>query len=137
MKDLYVRRTVAFLIDMLIVSIIISVFGNLFSFMAFKVYGFEFLGMQFRISITAVFVFYLLYLIVFDIVKEGQTIGKLILNIIAVTENRKPPALKKRIVRSLYKTLSIIILPVAALLFFFGNHYTLQDRYTGTITVRE
>ena len=136
MQHVHVRRSLAFLIDLVVVSIVASILGNVFPIIAFKLVDFDVFGQQFRIGIAFVFIIWFFYLMVFDVINNGQTIGKWILQLAAVTKNHEIPPVKTRITRSLLKTLSIIILPIAVLLFLFGKSYTIHERYSYTITIK-
>ena len=133
MRTIPLRRSTAFLVDTFVVNSIVTFSIQLFP-MAFKIIDFEFLGLHFILGIRLVFVVYLFYFIVFDLLKNGQTIGKQLLNLTVVAKNNKPPDLKKRVLRSLYKTLGIMVLPVSLILFLTRN-YTFQEYYSGTITI--
>ncbi|MEM9687200.1 MAG: RDD family protein [Bacteroidota bacterium] len=133
MRTIPLRRSTAFLIDTLVVNSIVTFSIQLFP-MAFKIIDFEFLGLRFILGIRLVFVVYLFYFIVFDLLKNGQTIGKQLLNLTVVAKDNKLPDLKKRVLRSLYKTLGIMVLPVSIILFLTRN-YTFQEYYSGTITI--
>lgn len=135
MESVHIKRSIAFLIDIVISGIFATLIENFFP-ITFEINDFEILNIKFTWGITLQIVFYLLYLFVFDLLNNGNTLGKLLLSITVITKNKEVPALKKRLVRSLCKTVSVIILPVSALLFLFKNYYTIQDHYAGTITVK-
>lgn len=134
MDHIHTRRIPAFLIDVVIAGILASLVGN-FLPVTFEISHFEMLGMKFTWGITLNIVFYLLYLVFFDLLNHGNTLGKLLLRITVISKDEKVLTSKRRLVRSLYKTLSVIILPVSVLLFLFKRHYTIQDHYTNTVTV--
>lgn len=130
-----VRRSIAFLMDMVIISIVITVFKNLLP-VTIPIRDFEIFSRQFTIGLTLAPVFYSLYFIFFDVVKKGQTAGKLILGIFVVSKTGKTLTIRKHLFRTLYKMLSVLMFPVIALLFFLSGRYPLQDYYTDTVTIR-
>ncbi|MEM9686041.1 MAG: RDD family protein [Bacteroidota bacterium] len=134
MEYVHIRRIPAFLIDVIIAGILSSFVGN-FLPVTFEISHFEMLGMKFTWGITLNIVFFLLYLVFFDLLNYGNTLGKLLLRIVIVSKNEEVVTSKRRLIRSLYKTLSVIILPVSALLFVFKKYYTIQDHYTNTATI--
>ena len=135
MDNMHIRRIIAFLIDMSAAGIIARFFENFFS-VTFKINDLEVFGLHFTLFVTLIPLFYWVYLMVFDIVTNGRTIGKLLLNIVTVSKTGEKLSTKQCLVRSLYKMISIMILPVSILLFLFKDHYTIQDRYSGTITIK-
>ena len=134
MKNIPLRRSIAFLIDMVIVGIVTAFFENLFP-VTIPTHDFEISGIQLTLGISPAPVFYGLYFVVFDMISNGQTTGKLISGILVVSKNGEVPSRRKRLLRSLHKMLGVLIFPVAVSLFLFGD-YTIQDHYVGTITVR-
>ncbi|MEM9687418.1 MAG: RDD family protein [Bacteroidota bacterium] len=134
MKDIRLRRSMAFLIDMGIVSTVIAIFENLFP-VTTQTHEFDVSGIRFAFGISLAPIFYILYFIIFDIIVGGQTVGKSILGIVVVSKNGAALSMKKLLLRSLYKMLGVLLLPVAAFLFISDN-YTLQDYCTDTDTIR-
>ncbi|MEM9687745.1 MAG: RDD family protein, partial [Bacteroidota bacterium] len=130
MKDIPLRRSMAFLIDMGIVSISIAIFENLFP-ITIQTHEFDVSGIRFAFGISLAPVFYILYFIIFDIIADGRTPGKSILGILVVSEFGKRLSTKKHLLRSFYKTVSVFVLPISIFLFIFQK-YTLQDYYTDT-----
>ncbi|MEM9686114.1 MAG: RDD family protein, partial [Bacteroidota bacterium] len=94
-----------------------------------------FSGMAFTMGVTLAPVFYGVYFIVFDLVNDGRTLGKLMLGILVVSKDGAALSPKKQLLRSLYKMLSVLLLPLSIGLFLFKDHYTFQDYYMGTITL--
>ena len=136
MANIPLRRSIAFLIDMFVVNIIVSFVANLFP-VTIPIHHFEIFRVQFTTGITLVPVFYGLYFVAFDMINNGQTIGKLIAGILTVSKNGKKLSTKRCLLRSWYKMFGILILPVSVLLFLFKDYYTIQDRYANTVTIQK
>jgi len=134
MKNIQLRRSIAFLIDMFIIGAMVGIFDSLFP-VTIRVDNFEVSGIRLTLGITLAPVFYILYFIIFDIIAGGQTSGKSILGIVVVSKNGEAISIRKRLLRSLYKMLGVLILPVAVLLFISDN-YSIQDYHVGTATIQ-
>lgn len=132
MFTMRLRRSVAFLIDTTIAGTLARLFEPYlpvsFSWVAFKI-----LGVSFTLYLTLAFVFYVLYFSMFDIVNKGRTIGKLMVGIVTVFFDKN--TLKKRLIRSLFKIISMLLLPIAFVI-YFRYDYTFQDNHCRTKTVK-
>jgi hypothetical protein len=72
----------------------------------------------------------------FDVIKNGITIGKSLLSIINVDNNDgNILSLKRRITRSLLKVISFVLLPLSFFMFIFNNEFTIQDYFVKSKTV--
>ena len=116
-----------------IISILVTVVEN-FLPVTIQTHDFEVFGSPFTMGITLTPVCYGFYFVIFDVINKGRTVGKLMLGILVVSKNGAALRIKKRLWRSLYKILSILILPVSVGLFLFKEGYSFQDYYMGTVT---
>lgn len=136
MKSIRLRRSIAFLIDMFIIGTMVGVFDSLFPVTIASINGFEVSGILLTLGLCLTPVFYILYFAIFDIVAVGQSPGKSILGIVVVSKTGEALSLKKRLLRSWYKMLGVLILPVVAAILFIHDNYTIQDYRTDTTTIR-
>jgi uncharacterized RDD family membrane protein YckC len=123
--ELKYKRAVAFLIDFSIVTSIVSLIHNFFS-TALYIKEVELQNFKIVNKITFDFIFMMLYLVLFDFIYKGRTIGKILMKINILTQNNEILNQKELIIRTLFKTLSFIFLPIAILLYLI-NGYTFQD----------
>ncbi len=130
------RRIGAFLIDVIIISILVTIMENMLSYI-FETKNFELLGIRFHLRIGTSIFFYMCYFIIFDLLNNGSTLGKLLFGIKVVQEDETEISKKTSIKRTLLKVVSIMILPLAILLFLFSDYFTIQDYYSCTITVKK
>ncbi len=136
MKSIRLRRSIAFLIDMFIIGAMVGIFDDLFPVTIASINGFEVSGVLLTLGITLAPVFYILYFITFDIVAVGQSPGKSILGIVVVSNTGEALSLKKRLLRSWYKMLGVLILPAVTAVLFTSDNYTIQDYRAGTTTIQ-
>ena len=80
------------------------------------------------------FIPYFVYFFIFDIVSNGETFGKMIFKIKVVLADTLNVTLKIRLLRSILKIVSIILLPIAALVFLIKGN-TMEDAVCKTITI--
>ncbi len=131
--DINIYRLFALLIDLVIISVLFSIASN-FLILNIElgveniskkdiVYGYSFL-----------FVFYLFYFLIFDITNNGDTLGK-ILTKITVVSKQKDKLNYNKFLRTILKIISLVIFPVAAIL-FFTNGTSIQDKITKTKTIK-
>jgi uncharacterized RDD family membrane protein YckC len=130
------RRIGAFIIDVIIIGFFVTFSENLLS-SAFQAKSFELMGIQFHMRIGTSFLFYMCYFMIFELLNNGSTLGKLLFGIKVVHEDETEISKRTGIKRSLLKVVSIMILPLAILLFLFSDYFTIQDHYSRTITVRK
>lgn len=130
------KRTLAFIIDMSIISMVFSFVQNFIPLIV-EIKEYQVGVFSILIKISFIFVFYFLYLFAFDFAKEGKTVGKILFNILVVSDiTKNVPKWKTLLMRSTYKVLSILILPISILLFYFFNGFTLQDKFCDTKTIQ-
>ena len=130
------KRALAFIIDMAIISMAFGLIKN-FIPLEIEVKEYDYGAFTVLIRFSFIFVFYLLYLFLFDVLAKGTTIGKMLLKIGVVDQkSSKTPELSALLLRSVYKTVSIILLPFAVLLFYLFDNFTLQDKMCNTKTVQ-
>ena len=129
-------RIGAFIIDMIIVSLIASFIESMFSIFD-ESSVIELFGFSFKLVYSLSIPFYLSYFILFDLLNDGKSIGKMVFGIKVVFIDYKEVQLGTLLKRTILKTLSIIILPISVLMFVLNKRFTFHDYYTNTITVRE
>ena len=130
------KRALAFIIDMAIISMAFGLIKN-FIPLEIEVKEYDYGAYTVLIRFSFVFVFYLLYLFLFDLLAKGTTIGKMLLKIGVVDQKSpKTPEPRALLLGSVYKTVSIILLPFAVLLFYLFDNFTLQDKMGNTKTVQ-
>ena len=134
MESTQLKRIGAIIIDLMIIGALTTIIESLFATI-FRSGSFELFDMRFDYKIGATFLLYVCYFLFFDLIISGRTIGKLIFGVLVVLEDEMATSRTVRLKRSLLKILSIIILPIAVLLFLFKNYYTIHDHYSGTMTV--
>lgn len=126
------RRGIALLMDLFLIGIGYTVLANmapegLFSSAA--------TGIQGSLSVTPDW--YLLvsaaYFLGCDFFNAGESLGKDIMGLRTRTAEGGIPEPRQRVLRTLLKLVSLSLLPLALLLFFWkGRGLTLQDYVTGT-----
>ncbi|MCG2417932.1 RDD family protein [Aequorivita sp. F47161] len=127
------KRIFAFLIDLLIIATISSLFSGFFEIE--RALGTTTIFDQtVTYGISWSFLFYAMYFIIFDIFNDAITVGKQLLKIKVVLKNDNPLSLRAQIYRTVLKTISILFLPISAFVFLI-NGKTLQDSYCNTKTV--
>jgi len=119
-------------IDLLIISqilLLVERFVDLTLFSKSYQYG-DFVVVQ---KVTSHILFVLGHLLVCDIVLKGDTLGKRIMKISAVKESMNELSLAERVARTVLKSVSLIVLPLSALVFLV-NGFTIQDFFLKTVT---
>ncbi len=130
------KRVLAFIIDMSIISMVFGLIQN-FIPLIIEIREYELGTFDILVKFSFVFVFYFLYLFAFDFAKEGRTVGKMIFNILVISrKTMKTPKRKMLLLRSSYKVMSMIVLPISVLLFYFFDQFTLQDTFCDTETIK-
>lgn len=136
MSQIQTKRILAFIIDMIIVSIITSALQSMLSNI-FQPKEYLFIGMSIKTTHGFSLVFYLIYFFVFDFLNQGKTLGKILFrNQVIFPDNRKPSIINL-MTRTVLKIVSILILPIAILLYLFNNRFTLQDHFTKTTVIAD
>lgn len=125
------RRIGAFILDALIIGIFSTFAENIISLFTEK-FSFNALGLTFYYTFSVSILFYVFYFLLFDQFNSGVTFGKMVFKIKVVFYNNNELPKRIHMKRSLLKILSIIILPVAVLLFFLNSCFTIQDHFCQT-----
>jgi uncharacterized RDD family membrane protein YckC len=127
------KRIYAFIIDVITSGILCSIASSLL----FQKENSTILAIfTFNYWYFSYYFFSLLYFVLFDVIKNGITIGKSLLSIINVDNNDgNILSLKRRITRSLLKVISFVLLPLSFFMFIFNNEFTIQDYFVKSKTV--
>jgi len=135
MNSVNVKRIVAFVIDLLFIATLINI-GFSLLYENYSPTSFNF-GWFPPFVLPGVFLGgYLLYFFLFDLIFEGQTLGKLASSILVVgSSNNHILDFKKRFIRSLLKMLSILLLPLSILLFFSWGGFTIHEKVSDSKTI--
>jgi uncharacterized RDD family membrane protein YckC len=128
------RRVGAFVLDLMVIGIFTTFAENILSFFIDKV-SFDALGLTFNHTFSFSILFYVSYFLLFDLINNGVTLGKMIFKIEVVFLDKTELTKATHLKRSLLKILGIIILPIAVLLFFLNKFFTIHDYFCQTITV--
>lgn len=119
------KRTIAFVVDGFIVSMISSFIVSAYLFLFDQPYAF-----QIKFSLDSFPISFLIYLLAFDLFHGGNTIGKKFVNIkLNIDEFSARDSKKHLIKRTIFKMVSIIIFPLASLLFVFNRGFTIHDYF--------
>lgn len=124
-----INRLIAFVIDFVIASAFFKTINSVIP-LEFAIYEYNFFGAEIKLSFSLLIVMFFLYLLIFDIINNGKTIGKMIMNLTVTNEKKGKVSIKALIVRSLFKLISLLIFPVSLLLFFIKNKFIFQDNFT-------
>ncbi len=137
MEDVYRKRIYSFLVDCVISnSFGIFIFSLLNLEKDFVVNSFKIFLFNFNYGLTLQFIIMVMYFIIFDILNNGKTFGKLLFSINVVNKSSlENLSVKKLLERTFYKSLSILVLPISVILFVINNGYTIQDKIVDTKTI--
>jgi len=128
-------RIGAFITDAVFVAVVAGILETLFaSVMQYST--FELLGSTFKFTYSFVMPSYIIYYLFFDLVNNGTSLGKIIFKLKVMHENKTPLGLRKLVKRTLFKCISILLLPISILLFALTNGYTIHDAQSNTITIQ-
>lgn len=127
------KRIVALILDLIVIGIFTSILSN-FIALSSELGTFNLFGQNFTYGLSFLFVAYLAYFIIFDIFNKSISIGKMIMKINIIFNSNEEIGLKSRVYRSLLKVISILFIPISAIIFLI-NGFTIQDYLCGTITV--
>ena len=134
MKNIRIRRGIALLIDMGIISIIALICDKLLPDVI--LINVRFFGIRPTPGIALFPVFYASYFLFFDITANGRSVGKLISGILVVLENGEALSMRERLLRSWYKMIGVLMCsPAIAAILFIAKHYTIQDHHARTTTI--
>ncbi|MEL6811449.1 MAG: RDD family protein [Bacteroidota bacterium] len=134
MNSTQIRRCIAFVLDLVVIGIMLSILNQWIS-STLNPKTYDLLGISFSVRLEFDILIYVCYFILFDLINNGATFGKQLTRIQVVDlEGFKLPK-SKSLKRSLVKIISIVLLPIAILLFLFKSYYTLHDHYTQSKTI--
>lgn len=132
MKEVTMRRGLAFLLDMLLVGIAYTLAVNLIPEIASR-QEWVWAGRTFEGAIDLYGLVTLGYFAACDLLNGGESLGKDIWHLRTTGPEGQRPDYRLSLVRTLLKMISIGMLPLAVILFLWkGRHFTLQDYLTGT-----
>jgi uncharacterized RDD family membrane protein YckC len=134
MNNTQKRRIGAFIIDAIVIGFFATFAENIFSLFDEK-FSFDALGLTFYYKFSFSILFYVFYFVLFDLINNGVTLGKMIFKIKVVFLDETELPKVTRLKRSLLKVVGIVILPIAVLLFFLNNFFTIHDHFCQTITI--
>lgn len=130
-------RICAYIIDSTIISVFYSICKSLINSPVDK-YEHIFIFMNRQIRLNYRFDFLLLiifsYYFLFDFLNNGNSIGKIILNIKVVTFDNKMLTLKTRLIRTILKSLYFSLFPLLFLHFIYAKTI-LYDKLLNTKTI--
>jgi uncharacterized RDD family membrane protein YckC len=136
MKKFQTRRIVAFIVDSTIIGLFAGFFDGFFSDM-FQEKVFLFFNQEIKVKFSIAFVFYLIYFFLFDLLNKGTTLGKLLTQIRIVSSNSKSLSVVDLMLRTVLKLISIIFLPIAAIIYLLSDSFTVHDALMKTQTMAE
>jgi len=130
-------RLAAFIIDLLIQIILISIIAAVYFLGGNRgIYG-DFGGAALGIILIMVFVIHFGYFILCEMAMSGQTIGKHLFGLRAIRENGQPIEFTQSLIRGLFRTaVDMMYVGIFAIL-FSSQHKRLGDMAAGTIVVCE
>jgi len=135
MKDVYLKRFLAFLLDLIIVSTIYSTLDTMFM-LSFKVTELTLFEKTIEVNYNFTFLAFFIYIIIFDILNKAVTFGKMIFKLKVLYPN-KELLVSLLLIRSLLKMITIIIFPISILLYLFKNKFIIQDKYSPLKVISE
>ncbi|PKA84093.1 putative RDD family membrane protein YckC [Ulvibacter sp. MAR_2010_11] len=137
MSTIQTNRIIAFIIDVLIVSFICTLFENFLLPDLFEVKEVEVFERNFKIRYSSILIFYFLYFIIFDAILNGKTLGKILLNLDLKAISGERITKSTLFKRSLLKLISIVIAPISLILFFVKKDFTIHDHYAKTTVIKQ
>ncbi|WP_452229213.1 RDD family protein [Lacinutrix sp. MEBiC02404] len=129
MKNIYLKRFLAFLIDFIIVSFIYNILDDMLS-LSFEITELTLFETKIKLRFSFMILTFYIYILLFDVFNKGITFGKMIFNLSIDNTDSDNLEVVDLLKRSLLKILTIIILPISILLYLFKNKYLLQDKYS-------
>lgn len=137
MENINKKRIYSLIVDIAISNLISMIF---FSVMNLKYNFYENSFVVFNNEISFGFSFQIIimfmYFIIFDIFNQGKSFGKLIFSIKLIRKNSLEELTTIDLLkRSIYKMISIVLLPISIILFLFYNCFSLQDRFSNSKTI--
>ncbi|XLS30308.1 RDD family protein [Flavobacteriaceae bacterium M23B6Z8] len=129
------KRIIAFFLDIMVIATLVNIccsaVSENYSPLNFNLHYIS------SLMLPGVFIgVYTVYILIFDLIFEGQTLGKLASSILVVEcGNNHVPDLKKRMLRSFTKFVSILLLPVSILLFLSKRGFTIHEKISNSRTI--
>ena len=134
MKKIIYRRIIAFLIDSIFISLIVSLLSG-FITIKISLGKFHAMGRDWVVIYQIYFIVVVLYFLTFDTINHGTTVGKKIMHIKVISEIDNNAITQNRsILRSLIKSISTT-LPIISLIYYVFKHVTIQDFISKTKTI--
>ena len=94
--------------------------------------------MDVTVGVSSSLTGYLVYFLLFDILKKGQSLGKSITNIKVVTELGNANLDNNTLIkRTVLKMVSIFILPISVLILLISEKHVIHDYFSKTVTVSD
>lgn len=103
------KRIIALIIDSVFVTFFSNILIDNVTINGFN-YSYDPLSMKYAFTVLSFFIYFL----VFDLLNNGQTIGKSLFELYD-----KQLTLKNRILRTIFKMISIVLTPITIFLFLF------------------
>lgn len=137
MESIKIKRVLSLIIDIIMSNTI----GTLiFSFLNLEkdiyVNKLDLFGMDVVYGYSFQIILFMIYFVCFDILNNGRTPGKLmfyisVVNSVTLTEL----SLKRKLIRTFYKTIGVILFPISLFFFIKYEGLTLQDKIIKTTTI--
>lgn len=126
------NRILSFLVDLIMISIIFTIlpFG-----LEKRIGEFTLFELKFTLNFEFKFFIILFYFLLFDLLNQGKTIGKIFFKIKSVDKETNMFAFKQASIRTLLKMISIIILPISFIL-LLNNSYSIHEHFSKTKTIK-
>lgn len=132
MKEVTIRRGLAFLLDMFLVTIAYNLVINLIPEIWMR-QEWVWAGLTFEGAFDLYGFLTVAYFAGCDLLNGGESLGKDIWHLKTTRPDGEQPDYGKSLLRTLLKMISIWMLPVAVFLFLWkGRGFTIQDYLTGT-----
>lgn len=104
MKQIERKRLTALLIDLIVISILSSLFKDV------KMFEFALFGLKISSYLNVSFILMLLYFLFFSLMNNGVSFGKKLVKIKVIRSDLKTmPSVKNQIIRAILKTLAITL----------------------------
>ncbi|MCZ4319729.1 RDD family protein [Aequorivita viscosa] len=126
------KRVSALIIDLIVIGFIYSIGTNLLN-LNLELGSIEIFNLNVWYGYSFIFVLYLIYFFLFDVINEGITFGKMLTKIRIVSSIEKDSNYNK-LTRSFLKVLGLMIFPITGFLFLL-NGFTIHDKSVNTETI--
>jgi uncharacterized RDD family membrane protein YckC len=114
------QRIYALIVDLIIVNFFIWI-SEAFLNLKFEAGTFNAFGFYIKYGYTAAIIIYIMYFIFFDILYNGDTVGKFVFSLHTVETDGTEMSLKRRIIRSISKTVAIGLIVIPVIYYFFTS----------------